>query len=86
MRNTNGNILGFFNINKIRRSSSFSDNFFDIQLLLTAPDSWTPDQRKNAVKTLKQYEADKESIKCCMAGEGEHFEQYLYGEIRLVFY
>lgn len=35
---------------------------------------------------MKKYEADKESIKCCMAGEGENFEQYLHGETRLIFY
>ena len=30
MEYSNATTLGFFNINKIRRSESFSDNFFDL--------------------------------------------------------
>ena len=54
--------------------------------MLIAPDSWSPERRKQAVNVMKKYEADKESIKCCMAEEGENFQQYLFGETRLIFY
>lgn len=86
MKKLNATTLGFFNINKIRRSLSFSDNFFDIQILLIAPESWSPERRKEVVNIMKKYEKDKESIKCCMADDGENFEQFLYGETRLIFY
>ena len=54
--------------------------------MVIAPDSWTPDRKRNAVRILKRYEADKESVKCCMANEGENFEQYLFGVTRIIFY
>ena len=74
MKKWNATTLGFFSINKIRRSLSFSDNFFDVQILLIAPEAWSPERRKEAVNIMKKYEADKDSIKCCMASEGENFE------------
>lgn len=39
------NILGFYSIKKIKRSKKFSKGYFDIDILLIAPDHWTSDQR-----------------------------------------
>lgn len=41
MKQNDKSTIGFFSINNIRRSSSFSDNFFDIQILVIAPKSWS---------------------------------------------
>lgn len=44
----NHSVIGFFSIKKIRRSKTFSKGYFDIDILLVAPNHWTSDMKIEA--------------------------------------
>lgn len=62
-------VLGFYNINKIRRNSAFSTAFFDIELLLVAPKEWKDEDKQEAKEKLSFLQKNNQ-VKCCMSKEG----------------
>ena len=47
------NIIGFYQINKLRRSKTFESHFFDIEILLGAPDHWNDADKAEADSVLR---------------------------------
>lgn len=86
VRATKSKILGFFNITRIQESPAYAQAFFDVQLLLVAPPSWTPKQQQAAVSALTTLQNKKGETVCCMEGGGHQVEQYLFGIARIVQY
>lgn len=82
----NQTVIGFFQLNKVRRSLTFNTSFFDIDILLVAPNDWSEEKKNESYKVMRQLQKDKKNIKCCMANDGYDIEQYLYGYVRLWYY
>lgn len=83
VKESEGTVLGFYQIRKIQRSSSFSNTFFDIDILLVAPKSWSEHERKDAAKTLHEMQRDPETVKCCMVSQVQRF---MHGYARWIYY
>ena len=88
------NIIGFYQINKLRRSKTFESHFFDIEILLVAPDHWNDADKAEADRVLRYLQSQNGKVTCCMAGssvaddEGDiaDVQKYLHGVVRLVYY
>lgn len=57
--------------------------FFDIDILLVAPDDWSENQKKEAVQALHAAQSDPDSVKCCMVNK---VLPYMYGFARIIYY